>query len=299
MNLTTKINIILITTFSVGLTLGGYYSYLLTEDNALQQVTDQAELIMQEALAVRSYTVNEIRPLLNKNKDGQFHPQTVPAYGATQTSNLVRKSRPNYFYKEAVFNPTNPRNKATPEQEKIINQFILNPDLKKLVGSQEENANKSLYISYPIKITNPKCLACHSSPEAAPAAMRAIYGDKGGFGWKLNEIVGTQMVVVPYKLPAELARKTFYSFLISLGLIFLILFIVINIAIRSLVIKPVTILTKMSDQVSKGNLRDDEIDVKGKDEIADMSRSFNRMRRSIIKIVQMLRKLQAQAKANS
>lgn len=297
MNLTTKINIILVTTFSVGLTIGGFYSYLLTEDNALQQVTDQAELIMQEALAVRSYTVNEIRPLLNQNNDGQFHPQTVPAYSATQTSNLVRESRPNYIYKEAVFNPTNPRDKATPAEEGIINQFILNPELKRLTGSLDIAGNRLLYISYPIRITNPKCLACHSTPEAAPAAMRAIYGDQGGFGWKLNEVVGTQMVVVPYKLPAELARKTFYSFLVSLGLIFLMLFIVINIALRKLVLKPVSALTKMADEVSKGNLRDKEIEVTGKDEIADLSRSFNRMRRSVIKIVQMLRKIQAQAKA--
>lgn len=299
MNLTTKINIILVSTFSVGLTLGGVYSYWLTEDNALQQVTDQAELIMQEALAVRSYTVNEIRPLLNQNNDGKFYPQTVPAYSATQTANLVRQTRPDYIYKEAVFNPTNPRDKATPQEEQIINQFIADPNLKKLSGSQITSEGRSLYISYPIKITNPKCLACHSTPEAAPAAMRAIYPDGGGFGWKLNEIVGTQMVVVPYKLPAELARKTFISFLVSLGLIFLLLFIVINIALRKLVLKPVTVLTRMADEVSKGNLREKELEVKGKDEIADMSRSFNRMRRSVIKIVQILKKTQAQAKAKS
>lgn len=131
MNLTTKINIILTITFSVGLTIGGVYSYFLTEDNARQQVTDQAELIMQEALAIRSYTVNEIRPLLNSNNDGLFHPQTVPAYSATQTANIVRKARPNYIYKEAVFNPTNPRNKANAAEAAIINQFISNPALKK------------------------------------------------------------------------------------------------------------------------------------------------------------------------
>ena len=37
--------------------------------------------------------------------------------------------------------------------------------------------------------------------------------------------------------------------------------------------------------------------VTGKDEIADMSRAFNRMRRSIIKIVQMVRRMQSEAKA--
>lgn len=299
MSLRTKINLILSVTFLVALLLVGINSYLLTEDNALQQVTDQAELIMQEALAVRSYTVNEIRPLLNQNNDGKFHPQTVPAYSATQIANLLRQSRPNYSYREAVFNPTNPRDKATPAEEEIIRQFIADPDLTKLVGSQEVNGIKTLYISYPIRIINPKCLACHSTPEAAPAAMRAIYGDSGGFGWKLNEVVGTQTVVVPYTLPAELARKTFFSFLISLAVIFLLLFFVINITIRKLVLKPVLRLTRMADELAKGNLESAEIKVTGKDELAEMSAAFNRMRRSVIKIVQLMRKMQAKLKAKS
>ena len=151
MKLTTKINLILAATFLMALLLVGINSYLLTEDNALQQVTDQAELIMQEALAVRSYTVNEIRPLLNQNSDsdGKFHPQTVPAYSATQTANLLRQSRPNYSYKEAVFNPTNLRDKATPAEEQIIRQFIADPELTKLIGSQEVNGIKTLYTRPP------------------------------------------------------------------------------------------------------------------------------------------------------
>jgi protein-histidine pros-kinase len=299
MNLTTKINLILAATFLLALSLVGVNSYLLTEDNALQQVTDQAELVMQQALAVRSYTVNEIRPLLNQNNDSQFHPQTVPAYSATQTANLLRESRPNYGYKEAVFNPTNPRNKATPAEEQIINQFIANSDLVKLVGSQEIDGVKTLYISYPIRIINPKCLACHSTPQQAPTAMRAIYGDTGGYGWKLNEVVGMQMVVVPYTLPAQLARKTFYSFLVSLAAIFLLLFLVINITIRKLVLRPVLRLTRMADEVSKGNLKSAEIKVTGKDELAEMLTAFNRMRRSVIKIVQLVRQMKAQNKAKT
>ncbi len=295
MKLTTKINLILAATFVVGLSLVGVNSYLLTQENALRQVTDQAELIMQKALAVRSYTINEIRPLLIDDR-GRFHPQTVPAYSATQTANLVREKRPNYSYKEAVFNPTNPRDKATPVEESIINRFIENPGLTRLVGSEVINGVESLYISYPIRITNPACLTCHSTPEAAPPAMIDIYGDQGGFGWKLNEVVGTQMVVVPYTLPAQLAQKTFVSFLVSMATIFLILFLVINIAIRKLVLKPIMRVTHQADQVSKGNLRDPEIKVSGNDEIAEMSRAFNRMRRSVIKIVQMMKRMQAEAK---
>ncbi len=297
MNLTTKINLILGGTFLLGLSVVGVNSYLLTEDNALQQVTDQAELIMLKALAVRSYTVNEVRPLLNELEDDRFFPQTVPAYSAIQVANLVAQNRPDYSYREAVFNPTNPRDKATPTEAAIIQQFIDDPRLGRLVGSEEIKGVRSLYIAYPIRITDPKCLACHSEPENAPAAMRAIYGDEGGFGWKLNEVVGTQMVAVPYTLPAELARNTFISFLVSMAVIFLILFLVVNITLRKLVLKPVAQITHMADETSKGNLRSAEIKVTGKDEIAEMLHAFNRMRRSIIKLVQMMKKMQAQAKA--
>ena len=299
MKLTTKINLILVAIFSIALIMGGGYAYYLTADNARQQVTDQAELIMEEALAVRSYTVNEIRPLLVQLGDDVFYPQTVPAYSATQTANIVRESRPNYSYKEAVFNPTNPRDRATPAEEAIINRFIADPGLTRLVGTQFVDGEPVLYISHPIRITNPACLACHSEPERAPAAMRAIYGDDGGFGWKLNEVVGTQIVTVPYLLPAELARKTFTSFMVSLAILFLVLFLAINITIRRLVLVPVVRLTRMADEASKGNLRTPEIKVSGKDEIAEMSHAFNRMRRSIIKIVQLMRRQRAGTKAGS
>jgi len=227
MKLLAKFNIILIITFLIGLLISALYSYKLTNDNALKQVTDQAELIMQQALAVRSYSVKEVRPLV-KGDTSKFHPQTVPAYAATQVANIVRKDRPNYIYKEAVFNPTNLRDQATIEEKAIINGFIQDSSLKKQVGTISSVDGKSLFVAYPIKITNRACLTCHSKPGNAPAAMRAIYGDKNGYGWKLNEVVGTQLVSVPFKLPAELAKKTFYSFLISLTLVFVTLFIVIK-----------------------------------------------------------------------
>jgi len=290
MNLITKFNLILITTFGIGLSLSGLYSYKLTQDNALAQVTDQAELMMQEALAVRSYTVNEVRPLLAKDKDNVFHPQTVPAYSATQVANIVRKHRPDYSYKEAVLNPTNPRNKAESWEKDLINNFIKTPSLKKQVGSRGESEGKSFYFAYPIKITNGKCLVCHSTPENAPKPMLEIYGDKGGFGWNLDEIIGIQVVSVPYKLPAELARKTFHNFVLSLSIVFLTLFIVLNVLIRTMVLKPVAEMTKMAENLSKGDTQVGELEVSGSDEISKLALSFNRMRRSVIKITQLLKK---------
>ena len=102
------------------------------------------------------------------------------------------------------------------------------------------------------------------------------------------------IVVVPYALPAELARNSLVGFVISVTVIFLLLLVVINIVIRRLVLKPVSQVIRMADEISDGNLRNPEIKVTGNDEIAEMLGAFNRMRRSMIKLAQMMQRLKAQ-----
>ena len=43
---------------------------------------------------------------------------------------------------------------------------------------------KFLTLSRPLKVSSAACLTCHSTPEAAPATMVALYGSQNGFGWK-------------------------------------------------------------------------------------------------------------------
>lgn len=109
-------------------------------------------------------------------------------------------------------------------------------------------------------------------------------------------VIGLALVIVvgPYALPADLARCSFVGFVVSMAVIFLLLFVVINIAIRRLVLKPVSQVIRMADEISDGNLRNPEIKVTGNDEIAEMLRAFNRMRRSMIKLAQMMQRLKAQ-----
>lgn len=222
---------------SVFLGVAGWYNYELSEENAVRQVTEQAEILLDQINALRSYTVTEVRPLSERRGEqgAEFHPQSVPAYAATQVAHLFAKSRPEYSYKEAVFNPTNPRDKAAPWEGEIIREFITDPEKTKIIGNRFVDFKKSLYIAKPIRITNAACLECHSTPEAAPAAMIKKYGDKNGFGWNLNEVVGTQMIIVPFTLPDELAGKTMNAFIATtLGLLLIVL-LALNISYAVLV----------------------------------------------------------------
>jgi protein-histidine pros-kinase len=66
--------------------------------------------------------------------------------------------------------------------------------------------------------------------------------------------------------------------------------IVLDAMLKSVVIRPATTMSEIADQVSKGDLDVPAFDVSGKDEMATLAGSFNRMRRSLEKAMRMLEK---------
>lgn len=275
--------------FAIGLSIAGYIAYALLQENAKREVVEQASLMMDGALAVRNYTIKEIKPLLIDQQERVFLPQTVPSYAATQNFNQLRKNQPEFMYKEATLNPTNPRDRATDWESDIIQQFRNREGLKELIGERTTPTGRSLYLARPIQIKNPDCLVCHSSIENAPAPMKALYGTANGYGWKLNEVIGSQIVSVPLSVPLAHANHVFNVFIASLISIFVVIFILINILLNIFVVKPVQKITSIADVISKGGVTEGEFNVKGKDDIAKLSQSFNRMRRSLEKAMDMLK----------
>ena len=288
MRLTTKFNLVLFTVFSLGLVIAGYISYTVLHKHAREEVLNHAGMMMEAAMAIRGYTVKEIRPLLKLQMKREFLPQSVPSYAATQNFKRVREIHPEYTYKEAALNPTNPRDDATDWETDIIQIFRNDPETTELSGERVTPLGKSLYYARPIRISNKNCLTCHSTTDAAPETMVKLYGAANGFGWQLDEVVGSQIVSVPLSVPLAKAQKEFMIFMASLISIFATIFMVINIMLNQFVVKRVREMAHVSDEISTGHMEVPEFSVSGKDEIADLSRSFNRMRRSLEKAMKML-----------
>lgn len=288
MKLATKFNLVLIIVLLIGFAVTGFFSFTILQQNARAEIHDRAVIMMESALAMRHYTVEEIRPLLAVQIKRKFLPQVIPAYAATQTFNRLREAHPEYSYKEATLNPTNPRDRAVAWESDIIQEFRNNDKRREVVGIRDTPAGQSLYVARPIKITNPACLVCHSTPDAAPASMIELYGDANGFGWQLNEVVGAQIVSVPMSVPFKHAEQAFITFMGTMGGVFVFIILVLNVMIRSVVTRPVNRMAEIADQVSKGKMDSPEFDEGGKNEIAVLGASFNRMRRSLEKAMSML-----------
>jgi len=288
MGLRFKFNLILSLTTLFGLLIAGLFSYKILQDNARQEVLEKARIMMESALAIRHYTVKEIKPLLAVQQRRKFLPQTVPAYAAHSYVRKLQVNYPEYSYKEATLNPTNPANRATEWESDIISYFRNSEKTKELVGERETATGRSLYLGHPIKINNPACLSCHGKPSEAPETLIDTYGDSNGFGWKHNEVVGAQVVSVPMSVPLQRAEETFIIFMGSLVFVFALLGLLLNIMLHIIVIKPLRTASNKANEVSMGNLNIEELKIKGRDEVASIGRSFNRMHRSLNNALKML-----------
>ncbi len=287
MGLRLKFNLVLLLVFLLGLGVTGYESYELLHKNAREEVLRNAGVMMESALSMRGYTVAQVRPVLQVDPE-QFLPQSVPAYAATEIMTLLRKKYPDYSYKEAALNPTNPRNRAVEWETDIVNTFRNDTAKTEINGIRQTPTGPSLYLARPFQIKDAACLACHTNAEMAPPAMVKIYGSSNGFGWKHQEIIGAQIVSVPMALPIENANKAFYTFMTALTIVFVVLFILLNVMLSFLVVRPIRLMSHAADQISTGNTDVADLKEAGKDEVAQLAKAFNRMRRSLEKAIQLI-----------
>ena len=287
MSLLLRINAALGAVFLVAASLAGYICWSMLEDNAQREVLAEAGLMMDSAAAVRSYTSKEILPLISAGMKTDFPPQSVPSYAATQNFLHFHEHRPDYAYKEATLNPTNPRDRAAEWEGDIIQRFRNDAHTEQVVGVRDTPMGKSLYLARPIR-AKPECLVCHSIPSAAPQSMIARYGGDNGFGWQPNEVVAAQVVSVPFESATANANREFRAFMILLVGVFAAAFVVVNLLLYRLVVRPVRRIARVADQVSQGDMSAPEFSQGGATEIVSVTRSFERMRKSLEKALRLL-----------
>jgi protein-histidine pros-kinase len=289
MKLLTKFNLLLLVLFGTGGLIISQVANTFLIRNARREVLREAELMMASATSVREYTSSDLRPLLEQNPQHKvkFLAETVPAFGAISTFNNLRQKYPDYTYHEATLNPTNLSHRAVDWEVDVIGYFRDHPEQKQFIGEREAATGLTLYLATPITASAP-CLECHSTAAAAPAAMIATYGSNNGFGWKQGAIVAAQIVSVPMSLPLENARQAFRQLLVYLAITLLVTIIGLDAGVYLIVIRPLKVLSDTADRASKGETNQPLLSVKGSDEIATVTASFNRMQVSLAKALKML-----------
>jgi HAMP domain-containing protein len=287
MNLLLRLNVVLVIAFVVVGWIAHEVCGSLQQVDARREVLATAGLMLDSALASRAYTADEIDPLLVGHMQDSFPPQSIPFYAATQTFASLRKLHPDFTYKEATLNPTNPRDRATDWEADIIDQFRNHPSSRQIEGERATPMGRSLYLARPI-LARPECLTCHGPAAAAPATLIARYGRDNGFGWQANEVIGAQIVAVPFADAVEGARHLFSSITAVIVAVLVVLLAIVNVTVYWMVVRPLRQMTRHADEVSLGQAAGVTFASGRGDEIAALGEAFERMRKSLDKAMKMI-----------
>jgi len=282
-----KFNLAMLAIAIVGVGLFALAAEPLVNAVAREEVLQSSRIMMESAAGARKYTSEQIAPILKPQIGEHFYPQSVSAYAAKRNFDVIHEKFPDYMYREAALNPTNPQDRATDWEADIINDFRAHPGKDEDSFVRTTATGPMLELARPL-VNKPACLECHSTAASAPASMVALYGPENGFGWKPGEIIGAQIVSVPMSASEMRAEHIRRLFLVPFLGFLVLLFVSINILLHFVVIRPMEKIARNAEAVSMGKIDTPEYDYKGRDQIGRLAASFNRMHRSLAQAFKML-----------
>lgn len=287
MGLRAKFNLAMLVIAAIGVGLFALAADPLVNAVARQEVLQSSRIMMESAAGARKYTSEQIAPILRPQIGEHFYPQSVSAYAAKRNFDVIHSKFPDYMYREAALNPSNPQDRATDWEADIINDFRAHPEKTEISVERATPTGPMLELARPL-VNKPACMECHNTAATAPASMVAIYGDQNGFGWKPGEIIGAQIVSVPMSASALRAEQIRKLFLVPFLGFLVLLFIAINVLLHFVVIRPMEKIAHNAEEVSMGKIETPEFDYRGRDQIGRLAASFNRMHRSLVEAFRML-----------
>lgn len=266
--------------FTFALIVGSATFYLFFNAASMRHVEGEARALLGLAMASRSYTSENITPLLAGLADGEFHPESVPSFAAQAIFRQFVSDQSDYTYREAALNPTNPNDLATAFESDLIADFRSDRSNLEAKGIRRIDGEPIFYIARPVVIKKPSCLVCHSTPSVAPASMVAIYGEVNGFGWKMNEVVGVQILTIPVADEFRSIYELVAIFFVMLIAIFFVVSLMVTLPLQRNVIQP---LRQLAGIAERSSLRNDETPLPqtGAGEIQTLAAAISRMRTSL------------------
>lgn len=288
MSLLTKFNLALVLTMVMGVTISGYLAYRMEMRQAREQVVHEAELMLKAAQATRTYTTEQVAPLLEGVEHDGFVPQTVPSYAAQRTLEILQRAYPDYSYREVAMNPTNLDDLPTGWEVQLIRDLRADASAMYVLRERHAEHGARHYLAQPIRITEAGCLECHGDPDRAPAALLETYGSINGFGWEMDEVIGAQIVSVPMAMAYRQARQSVFVTVLTQVAVFAIATIVLNLMARWLFTKPLARLADQAERRNRGDPQASALPAFETRELERLRRAVERLSLSVAKAIARL-----------
>ncbi len=199
--------------------------YFYLKDRVIKCVYKETEIYIGIAEATRTYIKDKARPVLTKLLPaGSFIPEAMStSFVGREIMSIFHKRFPEFLYKRAAGNPRNSINQADEFEMNMLRWFTEHPKSNQWSGMIKKGA-RSYYVKMMAIKAETGCLTCHGAFQDAPKALKDIYGSKGGYGYKVGDIVAADSIYIPVDVAFSRIRRIAWSVFIIAGISLLSLF---------------------------------------------------------------------------
>ena len=163
-----------------------------------ERIHRETEIFIATADATRTYVKDVLRPRVGGLvAEESFIPEAMStSYVGREIMTRLRDRFPDFEYKRAAGNPMNPINQADDFEQEMLDWFRDHPNRQEWHGVIRKDA-RSYYSRFRVIRAEGECLACHGRPIDAPEQLKALYGVRGGYGYKVGDVVAADTIYVP------------------------------------------------------------------------------------------------------
>ncbi len=261
--------------------------YIYTRQTVYAQANTQLGLMVDMVKAIKDYIAKDMRPFFVK--EGLFHSAGISGIVAvSRVAQNFKELQANYSIRNVSDNPLNPANKPEPLENDLLLRFRANKTLTELKVDGIIEGQRMLVRTSPI-VSAKGCLNCHGDPKTTPEQITKEYGTHSGYHYREGDIVGLDLVGVPMADVDAIALQRSATAVGLLTILFGAIFITINLLVRGYLISPILRITTTAQAIAKGSL-DQPLVIQRNDEIGDLARSVELLRRSFAQLMKRMKK---------
>jgi methyl-accepting chemotaxis protein len=292
MSIRKRLYIVLILLSFVAILLTGVASYKLNLDNARAEAKARASLLSNFMLSVKELIRHNrvaVHELAGTDQADTPESGSLSPVSTLNISGMILKKNQEYEFKQAAIDPMAPQNKADGNEVEIIKRFKEDAALQIQEGMLDRNGTTYYYLAHPVRAEQ-SCLECHGSPESAPSAVTAKYGNEHGFNWKIQETIATMVTYVPIQGALDKATKNALYSTVAGMILILAISLIIWFYVGRTIVKPVTEISRKVDRLSLGKELEESVHSEAADEFGVLLRAVDRLRISVLKFIGKVKK---------
>lgn len=283
-----RIMVILAAVYLVSLLVAVAGGYFVLKQETTREAIEKTELFAAVMSANQLYVAQNIRPEIKDRLPDLYFPEAlVGIQMMVETAELIQQEYPEYIFRIVSPNPLNQNNLSDAFENRIIDEFA-SRQVESWEGFIKKDGKNFYATAIPIEARS-GCIWCHSTPEEAHPDMVEEYGTESGYGYQLDEVVGARFIYVPTENAMQQTKKKLGISILVLSVLFLVAFLILDAVIVRSVVRPIEELTEVATEISKGKM-DREFDVASDDEIKALADAFNRMKVSLMKAINIIKK---------